>query len=146
MSAASARCSPTPRPDGAARTGRRLFAFLLSSVFAACGTNVDLGGQADGAPADRASADGTSPDGTMDARADAEIETSADAIECPGLADPHTPAQCNACDPQFRDCQTNGCYNGWYCNVASRYCEPPPTTCDAGSYDSGFFYDGGFFD
>ncbi len=132
MSAASARCS-RPTPDRGTVRARRLGAFLLSSLLAACGTNVDLGGQADGASAD----------GAADAPSETVAETGADAdaegIECPGLADPHTPAACNACDPQFRDCQANGCYNGWYCNVASRYCEPPPTTCDAGAYDGGFF-------
>ncbi len=68
------------------------------------------------------------------------------ANNCPGLADPSTKAGCTSCTSMQQNCQTNGCYGGWYCNEQTLKCQAPPTNCtssgDAGgppptSFDGG---------
>jgi len=58
-------------------------------------------------------------------------------IACAALAAPSVTAACDACNRQSKNCQPNGCYNGWYCLVATHDCQSPPTGCDAGSPDAG---------
>src|SRR5512143_1189354 len=65
-------------------------------------------------------------------------------IECPGFADPFTVASCNGCTPQSRpDCQKNGCYNGFYCNVALLACQAEPFRCPPDAGAPPVFFDGG---
>ncbi|HEY1956383.1 MAG TPA: metallophosphoesterase [Polyangiaceae bacterium] len=57
---------------------------------------------------------------------------------CPGFADPTTQAGCTSCTPQSRpDCQTNGCYGGWYCNTQTNKCQAPPHNCGTPGADGG---------
>jgi len=64
---------------------------------------------------------------------------------CPGFADPGTTASCASCTPQTKpDCQANGCYGGWYCNLQTTKCQAPPScgpVQDAGPPPT--LYDGG---
>jgi len=64
---------------------------------------------------------------------------------CPGFADPSTTASCASCTPQTKpDCQANGCYGGWYCNLQTTKCQAPPScgpVQDAGPPPT--LYDGG---
>jgi hypothetical protein len=81
---------------------------LLASVFVvflACGTNVDLGG---------------SPAVT-------DSGTEGSSHDCPGYAAPSASAKCFACSG--RHCQPNGCYNGYYCKLATQDCQPPSVAC-----------------
>jgi hypothetical protein len=55
---------------------------------------------------------------------------------CAGLVGPSVSAPCYACDPKSKTCQPNGCYDGWFCEVAERDCQPPPAGCDAGTADA----------
>jgi mono/diheme cytochrome c family protein len=50
-----------------------------------------------------------------------------DAPACDGYADPTTASACHACSGA--SCQPNGCYGGWFCDLASLHCVPPPTGC-----------------
>jgi hypothetical protein len=53
-----------------------------------------------------------------------------DAGACPGFADPTTTATCTSCTPKTKtNCQPNGCYSGWYCNLQTNACQAPPTNC-----------------
>src|SRR5215472_3823977 len=107
-------------------TMRRLV--VLLAMGSACLTNVDLGG-------------------TVPAVTDAGGQQDSSPPSCGSLVAPSAPAPCNACSPQFSDCQANGCYNGWFCDVAARYCRPPPTSCDAAApYEGGFGFDAPWFD
>jgi hypothetical protein len=67
---------------------------------------------------------------------------------CAGYAAPGTAAGCGGCGSSgSTTCQANGCYGGWYCDLASTTCHAPPagctgsgggTTCpDAGSGGTG---------
>jgi len=49
-----------------------------------------------------------------------------DAPSCDGYADPATPSACHACSD---DCQPNGCFGGWYCELASLHCVAKPPGC-----------------
>ena len=49
-----------------------------------------------------------------------------DAGSCIGYADPFEPAPCHACT----NCQKNGCFGDYYCDLSSLHCVPRPTTCD----------------
>lgn len=80
---------------------------LVSSV--ACGVGVDLGGSALG---------------------DAGKDTGTAA--CAALAAPGTTAPCGACNKGDKNCQPNGCFNGYLCDVREQDCKPPGTACDAG--------------
>lgn len=73
--------------------------FLLT----ACGTDVDLGGTG-----------ALSVDG---------------GVTCGSLVSPAIDAGCRACTSSSGDCQSNGCYGGYWCNVDSLDCHAPPTTC-----------------
>jgi hypothetical protein len=46
---------------------------------------------------------------------------------CPGYADPNTPASCNCASGH--SCAANNCYNGYYCNLSTLKCVPPPSGC-----------------
>jgi hypothetical protein len=61
---------------------------------------------------------------------------------CPGLASPTTMSPCTSCTGKS-NCQTNGCYGGWWCNIATSRCQPPPTNCGGGGTGGG---PGGLFD
>ncbi len=51
---------------------------------------------------------------------------------CDGYADPDTPSTCDGCSKGSKSCQSNGCYGGWYCDLATRKCHAPPDGCSAG--------------
>jgi hypothetical protein len=46
---------------------------------------------------------------------------------CGDLVAPSVDAGCRACR---YDCQKNGCYGGWWCNVTTKDCARPPKTCN----------------
>lgn len=50
-----------------------------------------------------------------------------DAPSCEGYADPTTKAGCHACSGG--DCQPNGCFGGWYCDLATTHCVAKPSGC-----------------
>jgi hypothetical protein len=68
----------------------------------------------------------TEDDGGADAGDDASHDASSDA-GCAGFAAPAMQAGCYACGT--RPCQPNGCYNGYYCIIATSKCTPPPAGC-----------------
>ncbi len=74
------------------------------------------------------------PQGSCGASTDAGAGTDG-AVSCSGLSAPSVSATCDACNRESKDCQPNGCYNGWFCLVATRDCQPPPTSCDGGTVD-----------
>lgn len=80
---------------------RRFVVLALAAALAGCGTDVDLGG------------------------AGARV----DATQCGDLVGPTTDAQCRACNKDAGDCQPNGCYGGYWCNVVTVDCHTPPQTC-----------------
>jgi len=47
---------------------------------------------------------------------------------CDGWADPGTAAACHACSASTTDCQSNGCYGGYWCDTSANKCHatPPP--------------------
>jgi hypothetical protein len=47
-------------------------------------------------------------------------------LVCGSLVAPEVLSSCTAC--QY-DCQLNGCYGGWWCNVQSGRCVSPPSEC-----------------
>ena len=47
---------------------------------------------------------------------------------CTGFADPLTLAGCHACSGTT--CQRNGCFGGWYCELATLHCVPKPSGCE----------------
>jgi hypothetical protein len=49
------------------------------------------------------------------------------AERCGNLVAPSIEAGCKDCR---YDCQKNGCYAGWWCNVSSKECDRPPKTCN----------------
>ncbi|HEY1958778.1 MAG TPA: cytochrome c [Polyangiaceae bacterium] len=50
-----------------------------------------------------------------------------DAPSCEGYADPTTASVCHACSGAT--CQPNGCFGGWFCELASARCVPQPSGC-----------------
>lgn len=62
-----------------------------------------------------------------------------DAGTCGALNGPSVTSACSSCSRSSRECQPNGCYDGWWCNTATRKCQAPPTTCATG----GIGFDGG---
>jgi hypothetical protein len=53
---------------------------------------------------------------------------------CGMLVPPNLASTCTSCSG--KQCQTNGCYGGWWCNTATNKCQAPPLDCGNGS-DSG---------
>jgi hypothetical protein len=51
---------------------------------------------------------------------------------CTGYEPPGAPAPCTACIAGAANCQANGCFNGYYCEVATQDCQQAPAGCDAG--------------
>ncbi len=47
---------------------------------------------------------------------------------CDGFADPTTSAPCHACSGA--SCQHNGCFGGYFCDLSTLHCVPPPAGCD----------------
>jgi hypothetical protein len=47
---------------------------------------------------------------------------------CSGYAAPSVAAMCS-CDPAKHTCQTNGCYGGYYCALATVKCVTKPAGC-----------------
>lgn len=47
---------------------------------------------------------------------------------CDGFAFPTTSAPCHACSGA--SCQANGCFGGYFCDLATLHCVPPPPGCD----------------
>ena len=45
------------------------------------------------------------------------------------LASPTTVASCTACLTGSHTCQSNGCYNGYWCNTSTDKCNAPPANC-----------------
>jgi len=50
-----------------------------------------------------------------------------DAPSCDGYADPSTASGCMACSGAT--CQPNGCFGGWYCDLATLRCVAKPAGC-----------------
>jgi hypothetical protein len=72
-----------------------------------------------------------------------DVDSGAAPSTCPGLASPTMTAPCTSCKSK-PGCQTNGCYGGWWCNVATSRCQSPPTSCGGGSGGgAGGPFDGG---
>ena len=80
------------------------WALLFVFVLTGCGTTVDLGG--------------SGPDAAV-----------VDATTCGSLVSPTTPANCVACDKDASDCQANGCYGGYWCDLDAADCRYPPSSC-----------------
>jgi hypothetical protein len=58
----------------------------------------------------------------MDARSDGRSDgASGDATTCV-YADPDTLALCSCSAPDPDDCQSNGCYNGYFCDTLTFKC------------------------
>jgi hypothetical protein len=62
----------------------------------------------------------------------ARCEAGAPLGACTGYDPPGAPAPCTACTAGAANCQANGCFNGYYCEVATVDCQPAPAGCDAG--------------
>jgi hypothetical protein len=122
---------------------------LAALLALSCGAAVDLGGAAPGDGGDEATLhDGGEPDsgspmdGGVDTSSDAALDTldarAADApldgasALCSNLAPPTAPAPCRACSPDAGNCQANGCFEGYYCDVTIVDCEQLPSKCEAG--------------
>ncbi len=52
-----------------------------------------------------------------------------DAPSCEGFADPNTTATCHACSSGQASCQHNGCFGGYFCDLAALHCVPKPSGC-----------------
>ncbi len=48
---------------------------------------------------------------------------------CGRLDGPTITAACKSCDKDDSDCQRNGCYGGWWCNIGTEKCQKPPASC-----------------
>jgi hypothetical protein len=55
---------------------------------------------------------------------DAGSDGPSDGPACDGWAPPTTAAACHACG--VGECQPNGCFGGFWCDVTQRRCHPPP--------------------
>ena len=101
-----------------AKNGRLALALIVVclSIAPACGGDVDLGGSADtGTPTnDGASLGRDGGDG---------------GAACPGLSAPDAAASCRSCTSKWRQCQKNGCYDGYLCNTTTNDCQAPPAGC-----------------
>ncbi len=75
---------------------------------AGCGADVSLGGSA-------SDAGRSSETGSTDA--------------CGPLAPPDASADCRACNKGAADCQPNGCYGGYACNLTTHDCRNPLQSC-----------------
>jgi hypothetical protein len=94
---------------------QRLAGVAFMVVALACGTNVDLGGTADGGDAG-------------DARAASDVGAT-----CVTFAAPTTRASCSGCSRGSDACQPNGCFNGYFCDTSGQPdCKAPGTPCKAG--------------
>jgi hypothetical protein len=51
---------------------------------------------------------------------------------CSGYAAPTTPSTCTSCKSSSSSCQPNGCYGGWYCDLATSSCHAAPAGCSSG--------------
>jgi hypothetical protein len=65
-----------------------------------------------------------------------------DGGQCGTLVSPSASSCCHSCTVGVGDCQPNGCYGGWWCDVANQTscsCKKPPQSCgiDAGTIDAG---------
>jgi hypothetical protein len=68
----------------------------------------------------------------------------ADAGTCAGFASPSEASCCRSCTPGSGNCQSNGCYGGWWCDTATCRCHSPPTSCGPSGLDGGLPHsDGG---
>ncbi len=56
------------------------------------------------------------------------IVTDDAAAPCTGYASPQTSATCHACSGS--SCQPNGCFGGWYCDLATLHCVAKPAQCE----------------
>lgn len=76
-------------------------------------------------------------DAAPPAAKDASTEDSASAVPeaapqtnaCPGYALPNDDADCSACSQSSANCQPNGCYNGYYCELSVSKCRQKPSGC-----------------
>ena len=65
-----------------------------------------------------------------DAGADAQAahdDAQSDAGTCSGYAGPTTQSVCHACTSG--NCQPNGCFGGYYCDLVTEHCVPTPDGC-----------------
>ncbi|HSQ67901.1 MAG TPA: cytochrome c [Polyangiaceae bacterium] len=81
----------------------------------------------DVAPATCGDPDVPSDAGLDDAGVVIVTDDGAAASSCAGYADPSTPASCHAC--KVAPCQANGCFGGYYCELAESRCVPRPSGC-----------------
>ncbi len=136
------RCAPCEADDACgtsgvcARLGGGSYCAALCPTGGECG---DAGACSTLSTTSLAEVNACVPGGSGCDTAPNDAEADAPSVSCAGLAPPGVFAPCNACGFQSNGCQANGCYNGWFCETARRYCEPPPASCDAG-----FPNDGGF--
>jgi hypothetical protein len=56
---------------------------------------------------------------------------------CGTLIGPDVAAGCTSCKRGGSNCQTNGCYGGWWCDSSTNRCQKPPTSCPSSGYDAG---------
>jgi hypothetical protein len=57
---------------------------------------------------------------------------------CSGYADPTQSSCCHSCTVGGSNCQANGCYGGWYCDLNACKCQAPPNcTISTGGSDGG---------
>lgn len=50
---------------------------------------------------------------------------------CGSLHGPDVSGCCSSCQAGSANCQANGCYGGWWCNVDTCKCQSPPGPCGA---------------
>ena len=79
------------------------------------------GGSVEAGDANAEETDGAS-DATTDAAHDGEAGSS-----CSAYATPTVAAPCHGCGS--KPCQANGCYGGYWCEVALPKCVPKPASC-----------------
>lgn len=72
---------------------------------------------------------GTKDAGTKDSAASPEAAPPQSTTTCPGYALPDETAPCKACTPGSGNCQDNGCYGGYYCDLSGPKCRPKPSGC-----------------
>lgn len=77
------------------------------------------------------------PTGACAAPADENVNPTGET--CGTLVGPDVAAGCRSCG-SGGNCQTNGCYGGWWCDTAGNRCHSPPSACGA---TGGVVYDGG---
>jgi len=115
---------------------------MTSATLAGCAVGVtvpdDVGLEADADTTPDAASDAAPPtreagtnaeDASAGKGADATPPPPADAgggAACSGYAAPSQHAVCHSCT---KSCQSNGCYNGYYCDLAQTKCIPKPAQC-----------------